>query len=249
MVRTWDPPSHDELRSARTVAELQALSRRRTMAGFNGQFLRARYLLHLFEASGCTSFLETGTWHGATALTARRLFRRPAWTVELVWRVHMFARLAARLTRTNGITFVRGDSRKALATWLQSAQIGSTPMAYLDAHWFHDHPLRREVELALERGRCIVVIDDCRVEADPGFGFDQQDFGPDSAFNFTVALPSFGPLPAERVIALQPAHRAADETGLRRGCTVLLIDVPLPAAEDESGRLFAPVPLQNAHAP
>lgn len=203
--------------------------------GFNGQKIRADYIAWLYRRLGCTSFVETGTWRGATAITARQMLGGPVFTVESAWRIYVMARIVARLLGVSGIRFVHDDSRKALAKWLGGAEIGALPMLYLDAHWYHDHPLSREVELAVQRGTCVVVIDDCRVEADPGFGYDKDPF--------LIALPSIASiLPPDRVIALQPTHPASAESGLRRGATVLLIDLPLPS--DAPGT-FGPVSLAS----
>lgn len=137
------------------------------------------------------------------------------------------------LLGVRGIRFMHGDSRAALVSWLESAEIGVRPMVYLGAHWYADQPLRKEIELTIKRGNCVAVIDDCRVEADPEFGYDREPF--------LIALASIADLlPADRVIALQPSHAARAETGLRRGATVLLVDLPLPAGGPGT---FAPVAI------
>jgi hypothetical protein len=115
-------------------------------------------------------------------------------------------------------------------------------MIYLDAHWFEENPLRRELAVAVERGNCVVVIDDCRVERDPGFGFDSQTLSAEPRSDFTIELASITDmLPATRVVALQPSHAAAAETGRKRGCAILLVDVPLPVDLTFASTLFAPV--------
>jgi hypothetical protein len=236
---TWPPIPAARLRAADSLPRLHALVRRRPLIGFNAQIVRARYLQYLFETLACTSFVETGTRHGATSLAARELFGGQVFTVELDPAAWLFARLHVLLTRSNGIHQVRGDSRGTLERWLSSSLIGRRPMIYLDAHWNTDIPLRDEVRLAVRRGNCVVVIDDARVEHDPGFGYDAEN-------GFTIGLEAVRQeLPPERVVALQPAYAATDETGSRRGALVLLIDVQLPdpAPDPFAAALFRPVPL------
>lgn len=247
MVRDWPPPDGESIRNAASISELQELPHARTMHGLNGQIVRMKYVLHLFDELGCSAFLETGTYLGATATTAARLFETRVFTVEILWRFYWISWLHTRLTsQQRKVHLVRGDSRPTLARWLRGTEVGPRPMLYLDGHWFQDHPLRGEVEAAVDRGSCVVIVDDCRVERDPGFGYDIQDFGPGSPWNFTIALDSIRELlPRSRVTALQPAYSSRDETGLKKGTLVLLVDLIRPESPRDvfAASLFEPVQL------
>lgn len=247
IVRQWPPPQAEDIRQADSIGKLHELVRLRPVHGLNGQIVRMKYVLHLFSELHCSSFVETGTYLGSTAVAAARLFNTRVFTVELLWRFYWISWLHARLTgQHHQIHFTRGDSRATLEGWLRGTAVGPRPMLYLDGHWFPDHPLRGEIEAAIQRGNCVVIIDDCRVEHDAGFGYDTQDFGSGSPWNFTIALDSIRDLlPASRVTALQPAYSSADETGLRRGTLVLLVDLAPPASHRDhfAASLFVDVLL------
>lgn len=243
-IRDWPPTDPAKLSSASSIAELQGLVRHRRLHAFNGQIVRLKYVADLFNAVGCTAFLETGTRFGATALSAAYLLRTRVRSVEVNRNALRLARVARALTRQSGVEFVHGDSRRALRHWLTDPGVGARPMVYLDAHWLHEHPLRTEVEILLTSRGCVVVIDDAQVPHDPGFGYDHQEFGQASSWSFTVSLEAVSDLlPKERVIALLPGHSATSETGLRQGTLILLVDVPLPSLDPFTSTLFKPVPL------
>jgi len=223
------PLKPDALLAANSVAALKQLAVDSARVGFNGQILRIAYLVWLFRTLECTSFIETGTYRGMTARAARALFDVKVFTVEMHRNAYWSSRLLALLAREDGVHFALGDSSRLLSQWLRRPEVGPRPMLYLDAHWFAENPLRRELAEAVRRGSCVAVIDDCRVARDPEFGFDSQDYGRGSPWNFTIELPSFiDLLPRERVEILQPAYSARDETGRRRGTAIALIDLALP---------------------
>ncbi|SFV32726.1 hypothetical protein [Hyphomicrobium facile] len=101
-------------------------------------------------------------------------------------------------------------------------RMGSRPesgdiFVYLDAHWQEDLPLAEELELVFGWDQsAIAMIDDFQVPDDPGYEFD--DYGAGRALT---------PLYIESVCrkfdlaTLMPSLRSDDETGSRRGCTVL----------------------------
>lgn len=241
------PISARAILEAGSIDDLQRLALGKSGLGFNDQILRIAYLIWLFGAAGCSVFMETGTYKGITSLAARRLFGTTVLTVEKSLGAYLSSRLLALIARSDGIHYERGDSGRVLRRWLSELADSGRPMIYLDAHWFTESPLRREIAAALGRGNCVVVIDDCRVEADPDFGYDSQDFGEGSPWTFTIALSSIADmLPVERVVVLQPTYRASQETGRRRGCTILLIDLALSRADPSfASTLFAPVSAQR----
>src|SRR6185295_75953 len=88
---------------------------------------------------------------------------------------------------------------------------------YLDAHWYDDLPLAKEVDLiASHRKRFVVMIDDFKVSDDPGYDFD--DYGNGKALALPLIKESIA---AHQLGAFFPAAAARDETGAQRGCVVL----------------------------
>ena len=219
----------EAIKAARSVEELRRLVDRHPLDGFNGQVLRAAYLAWLYETLGCTSFLETGTRWGYTAISAKLLFGGPVFTVELLRKNYWHGRLLAKLAlgAANDLHFQHGDSRIALAAWMAGEAPGARPMVYLDAHFFEDLPLAKEVELAVERGHCVIVIDDFKIPHDTAFGWDKKR-------GYEIKMEVLADvLPPDRVRVLYPAHAAREETGYHRGTCIILVDLDLPDAPDQ----------------
>jgi hypothetical protein len=109
------------------------------------------------------------------------------------------------------VTLLCGDSVAGLE-WLRAQGAVRRPLAYLDAHWWEPLPLPREVGCLLGAwDDALVVIDDCRVPDDPGYGYDAYGGVPIAA----EALP----LDGARVA--YPAVPAVHEGGARRGTLYL----------------------------
>jgi hypothetical protein len=89
---------------------------------------------------------------------------------------------------------------------------------YLDAHWRRDLPLRQEVEEILTAcADAIGMIDDCRVEGDTGYGFD--DYGDGQAISLEYIWPVSEPFDPRAFVPVVPTEQ---EAGARRGCMVLV---------------------------
>lgn len=205
---------------ASSIAELRKIAQDHPIHGFNGQIVRMACCHWMYKELGCTSFLETGTRWGYTAITARQLFGGPVYSVELKRKNYWHARRLARLAlgTLEGLFLQRADSRDTLREWLASDRIGDLPMIYLDAHFYEDHPLVTELDLAITRGNCVIVIDDFKVPHDLGFGWDDKK-------GFEVAIESItSVLPKDRIQVFYPNYSASDETGGSRGMCILLID-------------------------
>jgi len=213
-------------------SQLEAFYHAYAFRGFNGQIMRAAFLVWLFESAGCTSFVETGTSYGLTTLAASRMFRRPVFTVELVGSRLLKAKILSLLCIAAGkggkITFNKGSSPEWLKKILTGSRVGSLPMVYLDAHWYDYLPLRDELKICLARGDNIVVIDDFEITSDPGFGYDQYK---DKKIGIDLIADL---LPKDRVEVLLPAYESEHETHDRRGTCVILIDVQLNQIKKKS---------------
>ncbi len=214
------------LKRAPSLAALQHIASMHPIHGFNGQVVRLACCYWLYQELGCTSFVETGTRWGHTAITARKLLGGPVYSVELKRINYWHAQSLARLTLggRDGLFLRRADSRTALRTWFANDSVGAFPMIYLDAHFYDDHPLTVELEIAFNRGNCIIVIDDFKVPHDLSFGWDTKK-------GFEVAMESiFSILPEDRVQVFYPGHAARDETGGRQGTCYIVVDRTLSAS-------------------
>ena len=127
-------------------------------------------------------------------------------TVEVKPSFYLGARVA--LGWQKDVNLIRSSSPEALAQ-LTSGSSFKRPLAYLDAHWLNDLPLQEEVDKLF--GACdevVVVVDDCQVPGDEGYGYDH--------FLGTPLSVDLLELPYDAVVAY-PAASAASETGSRRG--------------------------------
>jgi hypothetical protein len=128
-------------------------------------------VLRLRDASGVTTFIETGTYEGHTARWAAGAFPRVI-TIEASPLLHAAARV--RLAEFPNVELVLGDSRQMLGERL--AELTSPAIFWLDAHWsggptFGEHeqcPLLGELDEIRRTGRPeIILIDDARLFLSP----------------------------------------------------------------------------------
>lgn len=88
---------------------------------------------------------------------------------------------------------------------------------YLDAHWYKHLPLREEIEIIGKTwNETVMMIDDFKVENDPGYGYD--DYGSVGVLN----IDHIAHLTKKYEIDIFfPAIPSDEETGARRGYVVL----------------------------
>lgn len=124
-----------------------------------------------------TAFVETGTFHGATAIWASKHFE-VVHTIELG--EHRYRVTAAALSGIANISCWRGDSRKQLPTIVR--ELGKRrAVFYLDGHWSGEDtdgendqcPLLDE--LACLSDEDIIVIDDARIFIEGAQAFPPLD--------------------------------------------------------------------------
>jgi hypothetical protein len=174
-------------------------------APFAGQRRRELTLEALVAHYRPDAIVETGTFLG---LTTRRLadWGVPVYSIELQPQWFHLARVHTR--RQRAVTLLCGDSVAGLR-WVRDRVRPRRPLAYLDAHWEARLPLREELETLLGAWQdAVVVIDDCRVPHDTGYGYDV--YGGVAIEAERLALP-----PSVRVA--YPAGPASEEGGARRG--------------------------------
>lgn len=179
----------------------------------NGQRSRQAVVRELYRRIPFRATVETGSFRGQTTQFLAALTEAPVRGVESNSRFHDFAR--RRCAGYDHVTIDLADSRSFLESWL-----GTTPgpiFFYLDAHWYLDLPLADEVrQIAASGLPAVVMIDDFEVPDDPGYQFD--DYGDGGR----LAAPLLADSGISEWTYFYPSTRAADETGLRRGCCVLV---------------------------
>jgi len=208
------------IRDATSLDDLTAWARGQGGAagfGFNGDVVRACVVHGLFRALGATTFVETGTFRGATSILAARLLRCSVHSTELDPKSYLISRL--RCAPFRRIHVYRGDSRRFLKRMGERLGPGHIPFVYLDAHWNEDLPLQAELDIVVSYWpRFVVLIDDFEVPTKPGFGFDAERPPALSLDNFTLPQPG-GPT---RSGIFFPAYDPEQEVGARRGYVVVV---------------------------
>jgi hypothetical protein len=145
----------------------------------------------------------------------------PIYSVEYDPRNFGFAKM--RFRRNPAIQLFLGDSRSFLRKFLQaeSKKYMDYPLFfYLDAHWGEDLPLSDEVEIIFSSWpQAIVMIDDFQVPGDEGYRYD--DYGADKTLNQDYLASQVSKY---QLAQFYPAARSTEESGLLRGCVVLVRD-------------------------
>lgn len=188
---------------------------------FNGQLARQALFREMVARFALFAIIETGTHLGTTtAFMAQSGL--PVYTIEADPRRYGFAR--ARFWRRRNITLLNGDSRSSLCQLLDGSLrdiIGHTLFFYLDAHWNADLPLAEELEIVFSRcPAAIVIVDDFEVPFDRGYGFD--DYGPGKTLtaSYIAAIAT-----RYQLQTFYPSTPSVAESGLRRGCVILVKEI------------------------
>ncbi len=167
---------------------------------FAGQHARRAALAAIAAHFEPDAIVETGTFLGLTtgALATAGV---PVYSAEIQPCWFHLARL--RVRRARNVTLLCGDSVDAIA-WVHERVRPQRPLAYLDAHWEERLPLRDEVAALLAGWPdTVIVIDDCRVPDDAGYGGVAIE-------ERLIGLPP-------GVLVAYPAAGARAEGGARRG--------------------------------
>jgi hypothetical protein len=188
----------------------------------NGQEARQRVVEALVQSLKLVDAVETGTFRGTTTEFLARIVPGHVYTVEAQPR--RYASNYFRFLWNSRVHVSCGDSREFLRKLAADGMPMPRTLFYLDAHWAEDFPLAEELTI-IDQGPWIdpvVIIDDFEVADDPGYQFD--DYGPGKRIGPEI-LPQ--KVMRERALLL-PAIPSAAETGMRRGCGVLVptSDVP-----------------------
>jgi hypothetical protein len=183
--------------------------------GFNGQHFRKRIFRELISAISFDAFVETGTWLGNTTGYMAQTGGRPVYSCEINPRFQALARM--RLTGIEGVEFRLSDSRQFLQELSQGNLTKKCVFFYLDAHWYEDLPLAREIELiATHWQKFVVMIDDFKVPDDPGYTYDRYQDGVTIDLNLLEPL-----LRKHQLSTFFPSAPASEDTQVPSGCVVL----------------------------
>jgi predicted O-methyltransferase YrrM len=198
-----------------TAARIDLLrpSLRRSWGGpLNGQERRRELVRSIAGSTDFDVVLETGAYRGTSTEFFAAVFGVHVETVEANRRYYAYSR--HRFARHPRIRVSLGDSRQFLRQ-MATNRLYKTPFIYLDAHWEEDLPLREELEIIRDAwDRAIVMIDDFAVPGDPGYGYDDYGSGKALEKDYLPPMPGWS--------LCYPAAPSAEETGERRGCSLLL---------------------------
>lgn len=140
----------------------------------------------LIERYGCDAVIEAGCNVGDTTEYLARAY--PQLTIVACDIVDRYVDIARRRTGfMPHVVVEKSDSRATIERYLGQFRC---PLYYLDAHWYEDWPLQREIEL-IERG--VVCVDDFNI-GHPGFGYDSYngvDCGPAFLSRFADRIPHY----------------------------------------------------------
>jgi len=194
--------------------------RRKNCEGaFNSQKLRKQIFSDLLKAIDIEVIIETGTFKGATTEYLYHKTDVPIFTVEKDERLYGFSKVRFLFFRE--VNIENDDSRSFLKKVLEKNMFyNKIIFFYLDAHWDEDLPLFEEIEIIFDRcKRAIVMIDDFRVLGDDLYGYDNYGEGKEISTEYIAPL-----IERFRLSQFFPAFNAQKETGMRRGCVILLND-------------------------
>jgi len=181
---------------------------------FNGQCFRQLIFLDLVRACRFDAIVETGTFRGSTTLfLCRNSNGAIVHSSEINPRFFEFAR--RRLRTLPNLHLYNLDSR----TFLPSLRLPREARIffYLDAHWRNNLPLVDETEFIIRNfDTFAIMIDDFEVPGDSGYAFDDYGIGK------CLSLRDFPFHKDSRICTYFPSRPASQESGIRRGCVVLV---------------------------
>ena len=141
---------------------------------------------YLIERYQCDAIIETGSNLGDTThYLARNYDNLPVITCDVVDKYVSFVQ--RRLADAPNVTVLKADSREVVEQYKDQFRC---PLFFLDAHWYEDWPLEREMAL-IDNG--VVCIDDFDI-GDPNYGFDEYDgvkCGPEMMTRFREKIDVF----------------------------------------------------------
>jgi len=157
----------DDLASLESLDETLTWTARHCLLGFNTSAIRLRILYSLAQLFRATEFVETGTYHGATAICAHNSLRIPVRSCEAL----LFNFLVAKLVTCglSGIQITKARSELWLSGEVERLRQSKSarPFFYLDAHPEADPaswPVPEELSQIFQLETFLVAIDDFAVQ-------------------------------------------------------------------------------------
>jgi hypothetical protein len=181
---------------------------------FNGQEHRRKIFSELSQRCRFDTIVETGTYRGSTTELFATMQNIAVYSIESDYWSYGYC--LARFWKRSNVKVLLGDSGETLVALAKNRNF-KQPFCYLDAHWGEQIPLRNELNIILETWpQAVVMIDDFKVEDDPGYGFDDYGDGKQLSVDYIKDIIEFF-----RPRMFYPRTNSYDETGARRGCIVL----------------------------
>lgn len=184
--------------------------------GMNRQYLRAAIILKLSNQLPVDAFVETGTFRGDTCMLIAAQTRLPVFSCEID-RSNYEAAKRRLLFFGKRIELSNEESEQFLTRILSKRQF-KAPLVYLDAHWHEELPLRAEInKIVAALSNFVIVIDDFKVPADPGFGYDIYG---ETILELDYILPGLSPC-RDPISVFYPSYPSSRESGSCRGWGLL----------------------------
>ena len=142
---------------------------------FNGQAVRALKMNQLLTRFNPNLIIETGSYVGTTTEFIARIAPVSIYSIEK--NVEYFESTKILLQEKGLgqiVKLILGDSAVEVRKILDERQKDENRViAYLDAHWENELPLREELMALMDsHAEFVAVIDDFKVPGDSGYGFD-----------------------------------------------------------------------------
>jgi cephalosporin hydroxylase len=196
------------------------------MKPFNGQVRRIQNICLITSAFKPDFCIETGTYLGTTTTFLAGLSNSKTFTFE----INSKSASQAKKRFVNNypcldIDLITGNSAVELPKILQNLHRNKKIFVYLDSHWVHEVPTAQEINILNAWGKnWIAVIDDFKIDHDPGYGFDAYD------------QVEVGPEVVPRINGLEvwvPKEKSKFETGARRGTGYIFTELSIKSMNHE----------------
>jgi predicted O-methyltransferase YrrM len=206
----------DSLLAVAVEIELESAELQACWGGpFNGQTERIRLVEDLLARAKPAVVLETGSFRGLSTAWLATHFSGPVLSCEIE---PLYSAQAKHNTEQYpNVVIYTQDSRAFLKERLHDIDPDACVFIYIDAHWENSLPLHEELAIIFaSHSNPLVMIDDFRVPFDDAYGWD--DYGPGLALDISLLRDVVPP----GVKVYFPNTPAAQESGAKRGCCVLM---------------------------
>ena len=159
---------------------------------FNGQKIRTDIIKNIISNGDFDKIVETGTHIGNTTKFFSN-FDIPIETIEINDYYFQISKL--RFSEVENIKVIKGNSQE----YLENLDRNINYFIYLDAHWYSELPLNKELEILSKIKNQIILIDDFKVPFDNSWEYDEYE-GVELSLkfinipkNFKLFFPNYNP--------------------------------------------------------